>query len=251
MIKLKLRPLIVLTAAATLVFSQSALAATPMDSIGTGSTGSYSHGETKSEGSKSKATPHHLSGSKGHHISGGTGHHKLEGSGSKKSHSLHGKKGHSYSHKKSEGSGSKSYSHHKKSHGSSHHAKSGHGYSKGFHKSHSGHSSKCPFTHLLRFKDKLGLTEAQVAEIKKLRFEYQKKSVRNKAEHKIAHMDFDKQIHSEKIDARAIRSAAGKIAATKSQMIMATAEAKISLLSLLTDEQRKKAHSMHSAHSAH
>ena len=94
----------------------------------------------------------------------------------------------------------------------------------------------------------MGLTEVQIAEIKRLRFEYGKQSVRNKAEHKIAHMEFDRVVHAEKVDAQAIRAAAGKIAETKTKKIMAKAEAKIALLNLLTDEQRKKAHAMHSAH---
>lgn len=234
---LKIKQFIAVSAAATitLFFSQSVMASTGMDSIGTGSTGSYSHGAHKSEGSSSK---------KSHHISGKKSHYKKEGSGSK-SYTHHGKshgksKGHRYSHRKSEGSG------HKK-HGS-------HGYSKSRHGGHGGHgkhSSKCPFTHLLRFKDKLGLTEAQIAKIKELRFEYQKQSVRNKADHKIAHMEFDRLVHAKNIDAQAIRAAAGKIAGTKTQMIMATAEAKIALLNLLTDAQRSKAHAMHSAHSSH
>ena len=231
MFNLKIRYLITLTATATisLFFCQSVLASTAMDSIGTGSAGSYSHGTKKHEGSKSKKTiPHHISGKKGHY--------KSEGSGS---YSQLGKsKGHGYSYKKSEGSPSK------------HHARSTHGYKKGYrsHGGHGGHTSKCPFTHLLRFKDKLGLTEAQVAEIKGLRFEFQKKSIRNKAEHKIAHMELDKLVHAKKVDAQAIRSAAGKIAKFKTQMIMEKAEAKIALLNLLTDEQRKKTHKMHSAH---
>ena len=227
MITLKIKPLVIL--AATLFLSQNAMASTGLDSIGTGSAGSYSHGEPKGEGSKTKAMPH---------ISGSKHHYKKEGSG-KKPHPHHsGKsKAHSYSHKKPEGSVGK------------HHAKSGHSYGKK--SGHGGHTSKCPFTHLLRFKDKLGLTEAQVKEIKHLRFEYGKQSVRNKAEHKIAHMEFDKQVHAEKLDENAIRLAAGKIAKTKTDKIMAMANAKIALLKLLTEEQRKKAHTMHSAHSSH
>lgn len=227
MLKITLHPLLATIACISLLFCQNALASTAMDSIGTGSAGSYSFGAEKSEGSKSK---------KAHHISGNKGHHKAEGSGSKSyTHPGKSKTGHGYSHKKP-------------AHSTKHHAKSGQGYSKGHKSGHGGHSSKCPFTHLLRFKDKLGLTEAQVAEIKRLRFEYGKNSIRNKAEHKIAHMDFDKLVHAEKVDAQAIRSAAGKIAETKTQKIMAKSEAKIALLNLLTDEQRKQAHRMHSAH---
>ena len=226
MVTLKIKPLVVL--AATLFLSQNALASTGMDSIGTGSAGSYSHGGSKGEGSKTKTLPH---------ISGSKKHYKQEGSG-KKSHSHSGKsKAYSYSHKKLEGSASK------------HHANSGHSY--GNKSGHGGHTSKCPFTHLLRFKDKLGLTKAQVTEIKRLRFEYGKQSVRNKAEHEIAHMEFDKQVHAEKLDENAIRMAAGKIVRTITDKIMAKANAKIALLKLLTEEQRKKAHTMHSAHSSH
>lgn len=215
---INVKQLLAITTTITLFFCQNALAETGMDSIGTGSSGSYSHGAPKGEGSRSKKTmPHHISGNKGHH--------------------------------KSEGSASKSYSHHNKSEGSKsgHHASSYKGYRKG----HGGHSSKCPFTHLLNFKDKLGLTDAQVAEIKKLRFEYQKSSIRNEAEHKVAHMEFDRLIHAEKVEAEAILSAAGKIAESKMEKIMNMAKAKIALLNLLTDEQRKMAHKMHSAHSSH
>ena len=77
MFNLKIRYLITLTATATitLFFCQSVLASTAMDSIGTGSAGSYSHGTKKREGSKSKKTiPHHISGKKGHYKSEGSGH---------------------------------------------------------------------------------------------------------------------------------------------------------------------------------
>ena len=61
-------------------------------------------------------------------------------------------------------------------------------------------------------------------------------------------MEFDKQVHAEKLDVNAIRLAAGKIARTKTEKIMDLANAKIALLTLLTEEQRKIAHAMHSAH---
>jgi Spy/CpxP family protein refolding chaperone len=226
MVTLKIKPLVVL--AATLFLSPNALASTGLDAIGTGSAGSYSHGKSKVEGSKTKKTPH---------ISGSTKHYKKEGS-SNKSYSHSGKSNtYSYSHKKPEGSAS------------NHHTNSGHSYGKK--SGHGGHTSKCPFTHLLRFKEKLGLTKAQVTEIKQLRFEYGKQRVRNKAEHEIAHMEFDKQVHAEKLDENAVRLAAREIARTKTDKIMAMANSKIELLKLLTEEQRKKAHTMHSAHSSH
>ena len=122
---------------------------------GTGSTGSFSYEEDqgkkgaigygannqKSEGSKSKSYSH---GSKGYsgHISG------------------------SDSHKKSEGSKSKSYSHGKQGHGKSSHAyKGGYGKSYGHKKdSHGGHGGhgQSPFKHVMHYKNKLGLTDAQI-----------------------------------------------------------------------------------------
>ena len=105
----KLKPIFNLIFPAFFILTFSNLSvANIMDSIGTGSSGSYDHSADK-----------------------------------RKSPSI-----------KKEGSGSK-YSHHKKQEHGSH--------------------AKCQFTHLLQFKHKLGLTEAQVSTIKEMRFEYQKK----------------------------------------------------------------------------
>ena len=103
------------------------------------------------------------------------------------------------------------------------------------------YTRKCPFTQLLKFKIKLGLTELQIKEIKSLQLEFQKQSILNEAKHEIAHMELDRLVHAESVDAEAIHSVTGKIVALKAKMIMKTAEAKIILLGLLTEEQRKKA----------
>ena len=206
---------------------------------GTDSAGSYAHGEKKSEGSKSKAIR------------------KSEGSKSK----AHPKKGHGYGHhKKSEGSGSKSYSHGKGhsyskhkgyaghgGHSKHHYAKSGHG----SHKSHGGHgshSSKCFFSHLLSFRHKLQLTNSQVESIQKMRFEYRKDSVLLHAEKEVAKMEFDRLVHGKTVNESAIRAAGEKIIEIKTKKIRAKVEAKIAVMKLLTDEQRNKVHKMHSSH---
>ena len=180
----------------------------PMDGIGTGSTGSYSHGTKKGEGSRSKS---------------------------------YSKKGHGYNtHKKSEGSGSKSYSH----------GKSRHGYKSGYGKSHShkktsthgrhgGHGSS-PFKHVMHYKYKLGLTDAQIRTMKKLDVDFKKKIIQAKADHEMAHLELDLQVHSGEVDEGKIRSAGTKIVASKTDKIMAMIEAKIQLLKLLTAEQRQK-----------
>ena len=279
MFNMKVRQLIALTATATLFFCQNALATTTMDSIGTGSAGSYNHGELKGDSSKSKTMHYHISGSGDHHISGNAVHHRPEGSNSKKfyshqdkkgyshkksegsqskSHSYgkygHGKKSHafkggygkSYGHKKSEGSQSKSYSYGKYGHGKKSHAFKGrygksHGHNKG---SHGGHG-KSPFKHVMAYKFKLGLTDMQINKMKELDLEFKKKIIQAKADHEIAHMELDLQVHSGKVDEAKIRTAGAKIVASKTNKIIAMIDAKIQLLNLLTADQRHKMAKMH------
>jgi len=239
---------------------------------GTGSTGSFSYADDqrkkgaigygvnnqKHEGSKSKSYTH---GSKGYsgHISGGHSYKKSEGSKSKSySHgkSGHGKSshahkaGHGYSHKKSEGSKSKSYSHGKFGHGKSSHAykgghgKSSYGHKKGSHGGHGGHGHS-PFKHVMHYKNKLGLTDAQIQTMKELDADFKKKIIQAKADHQIAHVELDLQVHSGKVDEAKIRAAGAKIVASKTNKIMAMIDAKIQLLNLLTAEQRQKMSKMH------
>ena len=222
-----------------LIYTNLAIAepgSTTMESLkGTGSTGSFSYEEDqekkgaigyevnnkKSEGSKSKSYTH---GSKGYsgHISG------------------------SDSHKKSEGSKSKSYSHGKPGHGKSSHAyKGGHGKSYGHKKgSHGGHGQS-PFKHVMHYKNKLGLTDAQIQTMKELDADFKKKIIQAKAGHQIAHVELDLQVHSGKVDEAKIRAAGAKIVASKTNKIMAMIDAKIQLLKLLTAEQRQKMAKMH------
>lgn len=185
--------------ATLILFFSNVTFANIMDSIGTGSSGSYSHEVEKHKGSSVKK----------------------EGSGSKAY-----SKRKSYRHKK-EGSGSK-YSHNKKHQHGSH--------------------SKCQFTHLLQFRHKLGLTETQVSTIKEMRFEYQKKRIHFKAEKQIAKMEIDKLLHSRTMDESAIRAAGEKLINLKTQMIRAKIESKISLLKLLTEDQKRLSSQLYSAH---
>jgi len=240
---------------------------------GTGSTGSFSYEENqgkkgaighgvnnqKHEGSKSKSYSH---GSKGYsgHISGSDSHKKSEGSKSKSyshgkpghgksSHTYKGGHGKSYGHKKSEGSKSKSYSHGKSGYGKSSHAyKGGHGKSyghkKGSHGGHGGHRQS-PFKHVMHYKNKLGLTDAQIQTMKELDADFKKKIIQAMADHQIAHVELDLQVHSGKVDEAKIRAAGAKIVASKTNKIMAMIDAKIQLLNLLTAEQRQKMAKMH------
>ena len=224
-----------------LIYTNLAIAdpgSTAMESLkGTGSTGSFSYEEDqgkkgaigygtnnqKSEGSKSKSYSH---GSKGYsgHISG------------------------SDSHKKSEGSKSKSYSHGKPGHGKSSHAyKGGNGKSYGHKKGSGGHGGhgQSPFKHVMHYKNKLGLTDAQIQTMKELDADFKKKIIQAKADHQIAHVELDLRVHSGKVDEAKIRAAGAKIVASKTNKIMAMIDAKIQLLNLLTAEQRQKMAKMH------
>jgi len=225
----------------TVMFCSTSIAAISS----TDSKGSYSYGESKKEGSKSKSpasTRSHGSVTK-----------KGEGSGSKAtSHKNgYGKKGHGqksyapsshgYTHKAKEGSGKKKYSHgspHKKSHSA--HKGSGHG--------SSHRSGKSPFKHVLCFTKKLGLTAEQVEQIKAHEFEFKKMKIQRKADHAIAHMELDRLAHSATVDEAGMRAVGNRIVEIKSRKIHAMIEAKITILKILTAEQRQKVSKMHSRH---
>jgi len=207
-----------------------------IDLKGTGSAGSFSYGEDqrktgsaigyavnhrKSEGSKIKSYTH---SSKGYsnHISGNNNHKKQKSSQLKSY--IHGKPGHGKSTHPYKGGYKKSYGHKKGSHG--------------------GHGSS-PFKHVMNYKHKLYLTDAQIQTMKELDVDFKKKIVQAKADHEIAHMELDLQVHSGKVDESKIRDAGAKIVASKTNKIMAMIDAKIQLLNLLTSEQRQKMAKMH------
>ncbi len=270
----------------------NAFGSTIMDSIGTGSAGSYDHSSPqKEEGSKSKGvTPgkeehkkyflNKSEGSKnrgyGYREKAGPGfknaHPKKEGSKGK-SYSRHGKsghghggygkghhggygKGHNRGHGKyggygrHEGSGAGRKHHASKHHGyKKHDGSHGKSYGKGFDhgaygNKHKGHKHD-PFRHLLRYKDKLGLTKGQLRQIRKMQFDYKKDSILAKADHKISHMELDREVHSGQVNETRIREIARDMAAIKSSMILSMADYKIKLLKLLTPHQRMMVTEMH------
>ncbi len=161
----------------------------------------------------------------------------------------HGAKG--YPHKPGHGKPSGSYS----KHGSNKHGYSGHGYKGGSHGKHSGHrghhkshGKTNPFSHILKFSKKLGLDENQVEKIKEMKFSFAKTNIQLRADHTIAHMELDKLVHSGNVDESQIRSVGEKIVKIKTEKIRTMIEAKINLLKLLTDDQRKKISNVHSGH---
>ncbi|MCZ6512697.1 MAG: Spy/CpxP family protein refolding chaperone [Nitrospinae bacterium] len=188
----------------------------------------------KTEGSKSKSTGH---GSPKGMM--GSPHGKTEGSGSK-----HGY-GKGYSHGSKHGYGKKEGSHGRGygKHGYSRYGYGGHGYRSG----HGGHG-KDPFRHVLRFAKPLGLTEAQIGQIKNMKFEFAKMRIMLKARHQVAHLELDKLVHSGEVKEAEMRAVADRMAQIKSKKIHSMVEAKIGLLKLMTPEQRKKISKLHSKH---
>jgi len=180
----------------------------------------------KSEGSKSKSyshgSPHGMKASP---------HGKSEGSGS-----THGY-GKGYSHGSKHGYGKKEGSHGYRKHG----------YSRGHHGGHSRHGED-PFRHVLKFAGTLELTDAQISQIKDLKFEFAKERIMLKAQHEVAHMELDHLVHSGEVKESEMRSIADRIAEIKSKKIHGMVDAKIALLKLMTPEQRKKITELHSKH---
>ena len=213
----------------------------------------YGAHKQNNQGSKAKSYSHSSSG----HISGSHTQKKPEDSQSnsysygksghgKSKHGSMGGYGKSYGHKKSEGSKSKSYSHGKSGHGKSKYGSMG-GYGKSYgHKkgSHGGHGQS-PFKHVMHYKNKLGLTDAQIQTMKELDADFNKIIIQAIADHKIAHIELDLQVHSGEVDEAKIRIAGTKIVASKTNKILAMINAKIQLLNLLTAEQRMKMAKMH------
>ena len=100
----------------------------------------------------------------------------------------------------------------------------------------------------MKFKHELGLSEAQVATIKGMRFEFQKKRIHFKAEKQIAKMDIDRSLHAVPMNESTILSAGEKLIGLKAEMIRGKINSKIALLKVLTEDQRKLSSRLYSSH---
>ena len=128
------------------------------------------------------------------------------------------------------GQGSSGYSH-------------GKNYSKGHHGGHGHHGGD--LYHVLRFKEQLGLTEDQVTQINNLKFEHEKKKIGFQRDHKIAHMEIERELNSETLNENKVRKLASQIGNLKRKNIEEKFEAQLNVILLLTTEQKKKVKQMH------
>ncbi len=99
--------------------------------------------------------------------------------------------------------------------------------------------------HVLKQKEKLGLTADQVSAIEKIRADYKKSSEDAEKDHMAAHKELQTLAHADTIDEAAMHGVADKIAAVKTKMIHSMVSNKIALLKILTPEQRKKMQAIH------
>jgi hypothetical protein len=211
----------------------------------------HGHSPKHAEGSGKKHSGHYA---KGHH--GDTGH-----SASGYGHKVHSvsKHHHAKGHHSSAGHSASGYGHKGHSGSNHHYAKAhcavgssikGHGHKSSGGDKHGGHSQhkKDPFVHVLKFKCQLGLTEAQVSEIKNQQFQFEKVSIRSHAAHKIAHMELDRVIHAENVDEAKARQLAGTIAGTKTKKIKAMVEGKLAVMRILTTDQKRIITRMYNKH---
>ncbi len=196
--------------------------------------GPGAHPKKYKEGSAGKKYGHgHGKGYRGPSSHHGKKHHAKEGSKKRYGH------GKGYGHKKGHSMGG----HHGKKSGShSAHASSGHG-----RHGYQGHKTN-PFRHILKFREKLGLTSGQVKSIMRMRFNWEKQRIKLGADLMIAHMELDRLVHSGVLNEAKMHEMAKLIGGLKMQKVQIMVEAKIALLKALTEEQRKRVAEVHSRH---
>lgn len=146
-------------------------------------------------------------------------------------------------HKKSEGSGSKSYGR-GKSAGS--HEKSRFRESRGSSPGHAWKKWDRPFHWILEHKDEIGLTKDQHGRICDLQFNFRVNRIQSEADLSIAKMKLMRQLYADELEEGKIRDASKKLADFKAQKINSWVEAKIRLRKILTKEQRAKAKQIYS-----
>ena len=230
--------------------SSAAFAEKLAGNVGTDSVGSYAHPALGGSAVPNITNSGHPKA--GAHVAPGS-EIKKEGSGDKKRHAMKG--GHGYS-KKSEGSaGKKAYKKHRGKPYGKHYGKregskeKGYGYSRG-HKGHGskGHHKMDPFSHILKYAGKLGLSDQQIADVRKNRMAYMKITIRAEADHQIAHIEMESLVHSGVLDEARMFDLGAVILEAKKQKIHAMVTGKIAILKILTPEQRKKVSKMHLSH---
>jgi len=122
-------------------------------------------------------------------------------------------------------------------HGDTHHKRQCDSKQHGMHAAKGRHGKK---SGILRHKDELELTDAQVKRVKALLRENKKATIMLKAEIDVAKIDLQTLKYSDVIDMQASAAAIKNIAAKKADIDIAWLQFKVDSKAVLTEEQKKK-----------
>jgi len=91
-----------------------------------------------------------------------------------------------------------------------------------------------------RFRKALGLTDAQVADLRKLRAEGQKKRIQAHADAKVARLELRELLLAKTVDESAVRAKGKQVADLQSAMASERLESRLAMRRILTAEQAEK-----------
>ncbi len=98
-----------------------------------------------------------------------------------------------------------------------------------------------PFSQVLYFSEELGLTEEQFLKIKAARLAYKKKDIRLTADIKIASLNLRNQLYSGSFNEAKVLAESDELGKLTARKIRFNTETMVSVFTLLTPEQIKKA----------
>jgi len=91
-----------------------------------------------------------------------------------------------------------------------------------------------------RMQQELGLTDAQMAELQKLRSEQQKRTIRSAADRRIARMELEELLNADTPDQKAIDVKVKQLADLEAGKLRARVDQQLAMRKVLTPEQFKK-----------
>jgi len=133
-------------------------------------------------------------------------------------------------------------------HGDGHHKKQCDSKKHGMHAGKEKHGKKIG---ILRHRDELELTEAQVMQIKALLRENKKATIMLKAEIDVAKIDLKTLKYSDVVDMQASAAAIKNIAAKRADIDIAWLQFKVDSKAVLTEEQKKKLKAIYRSKRSH
>ena len=103
----------------------------------------------------------------------------------------------------------------------------------------------------LGLKDELELTDSQIAQLKEMKLDMQKKSIQNRANIEIAELEFKTLMHSEKVDLSQVKNKLKQVADLETEMKFMHISTIEKAKDILTPEQKKKLSELKSEMESH